>query len=168
MSATRIRDVFGAMIFTRREALAFLMIASAMLNACVAPDDIKSVAGEHSTVAAARTEMVGLTEAELRMCAGFPDETSDSGQEGQIWSFRRSAQRGNTNLVVPATTVGMLPAVGGAINIAPSGYCHTQVRLVERKVAEVEFSGDNNRPSGRNALCATMVDSCVAYARRKG
>ena len=100
------------MIFTRREALAFLMIASAMLNACMAPDDIKSVAGEHSTVAAARTEMVGLTEAELRMCAGFPDETSDSGQDGQIWSLRRSAQRGNTNLVVPATTVGMLPAVG--------------------------------------------------------
>jgi hypothetical protein len=155
------------MMCMRREALAFLMIASTTLTACMVPDDINSVAGEQPTVAAARTEMVGLTEAELRMCAGFPDATSDNGRNGQIWSFRRSAQRGNTNLVVPATTVGMLPAVGGAINIAPSGYCHTQVRLVERKVAEVEFSGDNNRPSGRNALCATMVDSCVAYARRK-
>ena len=131
------------------------------------PDDIRSFAGEQSTVAAARTEMVGLTEAELRMCAGFPDATSDVGDDGQIWSFRRSAQRGNANLAVPATTYGVLPAIGGAINVAPSGYCHTQVRLVERTVAEVEFSGDNNRPSGTNALCATMVDSCVAYARRK-
>jgi hypothetical protein len=155
------------MTYMRQEAIVFLLLSSAMLSACMVPDDIKSVVGENSTTASARTEMVGLSESELRMCAGFPDATADAGPQGQIWSFRRSAQRGNTNLVVPATTVGVLPAVGGAINVAPSGYCHTQVRLVDGRVAEVEFSGDNNRPSGLNALCATMVDSCVAYARRK-
>jgi hypothetical protein len=155
------------MISLRQEALAFLILSTATLSACMVPDDIKSVAGEDSTTSSARTEMVGLSEAELRMCAGFPDATADAGPQGQIWSFRRSAERGNTNLVLPATTFGAFPAVGGAINVAPSGYCHTQVRLVEGRVAEIEFSGDNNRPSGRNALCATMVDSCVAYARRK-
>jgi hypothetical protein len=155
------------MMFMRQEAFAVLILSSMTLTACMVPDDIKSIAGEDSTAASARTEMVGLSETELRMCAGFPDATSDRGSEGQIWSFRRSTQGGNTNLVLPATTFGMLPAVGGAVNIAPSGNCNTQVRLVEGKVAEVEFSGDNNRPGGRNALCATMVDSCVAYARRK-
>ena len=155
------------MICMLRGAPAFLILFSTMLTACMVPDDIKSVAGEDSTVASARTEMVGLSETELRMCAGFPDATSDRGVEGQIWSFRRSTQGGNTSLVLPATTLGVLPAVGGGISIAPSGNCNTQVRLVEGKVAEVEFSGDNNRPGGQNALCATMVDSCVAYARRK-
>jgi hypothetical protein len=155
------------MMFMRQEALAVLLLSSMTLTACMVPDDIKSIAGEDSTVASARTEMVGLSETELRMCAGFPDATSDGGSAGQVWSFRRSTERGNTNLVLPATAFGVLPAVGGAVNIAPSGFCNTQVRLVEGKVAEVEFSGDNNRPGGRNALCATMVDSCVAYARRK-
>ncbi len=155
------------MMCMRWGARAFLILALTTLAACMVPDDVKSVAGEDSTVASARTEMVGLSETELRMCAGFPDATADRGQEGQIWSFRRSTQGGNTNLVLPATTLGAFPAVGGAVNIAPSGSCNTQVRLVEGKVAEVEFSGDNNRPGGQNALCATMVDSCVAYARRK-
>jgi hypothetical protein len=155
------------MMCTRWGVLAFPILASTMLTACMVPDDVKSVVGEDSTVASARTEMVGLSETELRMCAGFPDATSDRGSEGQVWSFRRSTQGGNTSLVLPATTLGVFPAVGGGVSIAPSGNCNTQVRLVGGKVAEVEFSGDNNRPGGRNALCATMVDSCVAYARRK-
>jgi hypothetical protein len=155
------------MMCMRWGVLAFLISASTLLDACMVPDDVKSVVGEDSTVASARTEMVGLSETELRMCAGFPNATADRGPEGQIWSFRRSTQGGNTNLVLPATTVGVLPAVGGAVSIAPNGNCNTQIRLVEGEVAEVEFSGDNNRPSGTNALCATLVDSCVAYARRK-
>lgn len=151
----------------RQGAPCLLLTSSLMLVSCVSPDDTSSVVSEHATVASARQEMIGLSEAELRMCAGFPDATSDQGDAGQIWSFRRSTQRGNTNVVLPATTFGVLPAVGGAVNISPSGFCHTQVRLVAGRVAEVEFSGDNNRPGSRNALCATQVDSCVAYARRK-
>lgn len=161
------------MTFARQGAPRFLLtqclllVSSLMLTACIAPDDTSTVVSEHSTVAAARTEMKGLSETELRMCAGFPDATSEHGEDGKILSFRRSTPRGNASLVLPATNFGMLPAVGGGVNVAPSGYCHTQVRILDGKVAQVEFSGDNNRSSSLNALCATMVDSCVAYARRK-
>lgn len=130
------------------------------------PDDISSVTNEHATVAAARAEMIGLTDTQLRMCAGFPSDVAGVGDDGEIWSFRTPSQRGNMNVALPAATYGVLPAVGGSFNLSPGGFCHTQVRLVENVVAEVEFSGDNNRASSRNALCASMIDSCVAYARR--
>lgn len=154
------------MVKSRIGASCFLFTSQLLLASCMVPDDTSSMIGEHATVAAARTEMVGLSHTQLRMCAGFPDATSPQGEDGEIWSYRSPTHRGHANLVLPATSVGMLPAVGGAVNLSPGGYCHTQVRLHDGRVVEVEFSGDNNRPSSRNALCTTLVDSCVAYARR--
>jgi len=101
------------------------------------------------------------------MCAGFPSATSDQGSEGTIWTYQRVVQRGNLNVVVPTSAFGVLPAVGGSVNLAPGGYCNTQVRLVGGRVAEVEFAGDNNQPNGINALCVSTIDSCVSYSGRK-
>ncbi|MHB2267856.1 hypothetical protein [Aliihoeflea sp. PC F10.4] len=152
------------MTFLRSSGL--LIVLASALSSCVVPDDLSHLTGEHATATAARSEMLGLTKTQVRMCAGFPNDTVDVGDDGEIWSFRTPNQRGNMNVALPAATYGALPAIGGSFNLAPGGFCHTQVRLVNDVVTEVEFSGDNNRPSSRNALCTSLIDSCVVYARR--
>ncbi|WP_287114129.1 hypothetical protein [Mesorhizobium sp.] len=110
--------------------------------------------------------MVGLSEADVRMCAGFPTATADAGGS-QIWTYQRTVQRGNLNVVIPTLAVGAVPTVGGSLNVDPGGYCNTQIRMVGGRVAEVAYAGDNNTQNHRNALCVSTVDGCVAYARQR-
>lgn len=76
-------------------------------------------------------------------------------------------QRGNLSIAMPTMAVGAIPAVGGSVNVAPGGYCNTQVRMVGGRVAEVTYAGDNNLPNSIDALCVSTVDACVAYARQR-
>ncbi|WP_246672577.1 MULTISPECIES: hypothetical protein [unclassified Mesorhizobium] len=114
----------------RLPAILFLLTGTVALWSCVVPDDTSKLAKEDPTTAAAQKEMVGLSEADLRMCAGFPTATADEGASGQIWSYERAVQRGNVNVVLPTFAVGPIPSVGGSVNVAPGGYCNTQVRIV--------------------------------------
>lgn len=136
-----------------------------ILASCIIPEDTSRRVRENPTTAAAKKEMVGLSEADLRMCAGFPTASADLGEDGRIWTYQREVRRGSLNVVLPTNSVGVLPALGGSVNVAPGGYCHTQIRLREGRVAEVAFAGDNNEPNSLNTLCVAMVDGCVAYAR---
>ncbi|TPL77484.1 hypothetical protein [Mesorhizobium sp. B2-3-15] len=148
----------------RKLALSGLLVV--IQSSCVVPDDTSRIAKVDPTAAAARKEMVGLSEADVRMCAGFPTATADVGQSGQIWTYKRVVQRGNLSVVVPALAVGAIPTVGGSVNVAPGSYCDTQVRMVGGRVAEVAYAGDNNLPNKRDALCVSTVDACVTYARQ--
>ncbi|RVB59953.1 hypothetical protein EN895_26925, partial [Mesorhizobium sp. M7A.F.Ca.CA.002.03.2.1] len=87
---------------------------------------------------------------------------------GEIWAYKRIGQRGDLSIVVPTLAVGAIPAVGGSVNVAPGGYCDTQIRMVDGRVAEVAYAGDNNLPNRRDALCVSTVDACVTYARQLG
>lgn len=147
--------------------LAFVAAGISTLSSCVIPDDTSSIAKVDATTAAARKEMVGLSEADVRMCAGFPTATADTGPSGQIWTYQRTVQRGNLSIAVPTMAVGAIPAVGGSVNVAPGGYCNTQIRMLNGHVAEVAYAGDNNLPNSRDALCVSTVDACVAYARQR-
>ena len=154
------------MTSSRIRKLALLAAGISTLSSCVIPDDTSRVAKEDVTAAAARKEMVGLSEADVRMCAGFPTATADVGPSGQIWTYQRTVQRGNLSIAVPTMAMGAIPAVGGSVNVAPGGYCNTQIRMVNGRVAEVAYAGDNNQPNSRDALCVSTVDACVAYARQ--
>ncbi|TIS67976.1 MAG: hypothetical protein E5X00_26060, partial [Mesorhizobium sp.] len=59
----------------RIRKLALVAAGISILSSCVIPDDTSRVAKEDPTTAAARREMVGLSEADVRMCAGFPTAT---------------------------------------------------------------------------------------------
>ncbi|MDX8441774.1 hypothetical protein [Mesorhizobium australafricanum] len=155
------------MTSSRIRKLALVAAGISILSSCVIPDDTSRVAKEDITAAAARREMVGLSEADIRMCAGFPSATADVGSSGQIWTYQRTVQRGNLNIVVPTLAMGAVPAVGGSVNVAPGGYCNTQIRMLNGHVAEVAYAGDNNLPNSRDALCVSTVDACVAYARQR-
>ncbi|WP_165779707.1 hypothetical protein [Mesorhizobium sanjuanii] len=152
----------------RFRKLALLLPAGmSILSSCVIPDDTSGIAKVDATTAAARKEMVGLSEADVRMCAGFPTATAGAGHSSQIWTYQRVVQRGNLSIVVPTLAVGAIPAVGGSVNVAPGGYCNTQIRMVDGRVAEVAYAGDNNLPNSVDALCVSTVDACVAYARQR-
>ncbi|AZO60658.1 hypothetical protein EJ078_16480 [Mesorhizobium sp. M1A.F.Ca.IN.022.06.1.1] len=151
----------------RIRKLALVAAGISILSSCVIPDDTSRVAKEDPTTAAARREMVGLSEADVRMCAGFPTATADVGPSGQIWTYQRSVQRGNLNIAVPTMALGAIPAVGASVNVAPGGYCNTQIRMLGGRVAEVTYAGDNNLPNSIDALCVSTVDACVAYARQR-
>ncbi|RUU12854.1 hypothetical protein EOD10_16610 [Mesorhizobium sp. M7A.T.Ca.TU.009.01.3.2] len=156
------------MIFSCIQKLALAVLCVGIQSSCVVPDDTSRIAKVDPTTAAARKEMVGLSEADVRMCAGFPTATADAGRSGQIWTYKRIVQRGNLSIVVPTLAVGAIPAVGGSVNVAPGGYCDTQIRMVDGRVAEVAYAGDNNLPNRRDALCVSTVDACVTYARQHG
>ncbi|TGV92645.1 hypothetical protein EN788_61390, partial [Mesorhizobium sp. M2D.F.Ca.ET.145.01.1.1] len=94
----------------RKLALSGLIVA--VQSSCVVPDDTSRIAKVDPTAAAARKEMVGLSEADVRMCAGFPTATADAGGSGQIWTYKRVVQRGNLSIVVPTLSVGPVPALG--------------------------------------------------------
>jgi hypothetical protein len=155
------------MTSSRIRKLALPVFTAGILSSCVIPDDTSSLAKVDATTEAARKEMVGLSEADVRMCAGFPTATADAGGSGQIWTYQRAVQRGNLSIVVPTLAMGAIPAVGGSVNVAPGGYCNTQIRMVDGQVAEVAYAGDNNLPNSRDALCVSTVDACVAYARQR-
>lgn len=149
--------------------LVIVFAGIALPSSCAIPDDDDTSAFVHedATVAAARKELIGLSEAEIRMCAGFPSATADVGGAGKIWTYRQTLPRGTLNVAVPTVAVGPLPGLGGSVNVSSGGYCHTQVRLVDSQVAEVAFAGDNNTTRSINALCASMIDECVIYARNR-
>ena len=118
---------------------------------------------EDATVAAARTVLLGMSETDIRMCAGFPSRTVDI-QSGQIWSYERTINRGGVNVALPNIAIGAIPALGGSVSVAPGGYCNMQVRFDSGRVVQVEYAGDNDLPRRRNALCEPIIDECVTYA----
>jgi hypothetical protein len=121
-------------------------------------------ARESTTVTTARTALLGLSDVDVRMCAGFPSRTVDI-ESGQIWTYERTVNRGGLNVTVPTIGLGALPVPGGSVNVASGGYCNAQVRFAKGRVVDVAYAGDNDLPRRRNALCTTIVDECVTYAR---
>jgi hypothetical protein len=145
-----------------------LSILSALLAGCTVPPDTSRVVGENSTVTAARKELVGLSEDDVRMCAGFPTASSPTADGGTIWAYRRDMPRGNWNVVNPSITLfGSIPAVNTSRSGSSGGSCSTQFRFADKKLRQVEFAGDNNTPTDINGLCVSMIDNCVIYARRQ-
>jgi len=136
------------------------------VSACTIPKDTSTYIREDATVAAARHALVGLSDADVRMCAGFPTSTADVGEAVQIWTYERQVQRGTVNVFAPAFGIGpTIPALGGSLNVGSRGYCHAQMQFVNGHVVKVAYAGDNNQTGSLNALCSTFVDGCVVYAR---
>lgn len=152
----------------RLRAVARISILSVILFSCTIPPDTSRVISENSTVAAARTELVGLDEDDVRMCAGFPSANSATSDGGSIWAYRRDMPRGSWNVVNPSITLfGAIPAVNTSRNVSSGGNCSTQFRFADGKLKQVEFAGDNNTATDINGLCVSMIDNCLIYARKK-
>lgn len=146
----------------------YLMLAGLSLaGACTIPADTSTVVKEDKTVAAARSLMVGLSEADVRMCAGFPTTGAMIGEKEKIWTYQRVYPRGTLSVGASTLAVGPTPGITGTTGMGTTGFCYTQIRFVDGHVQEIEFAGDNNTPTAVNGLCVSTVDRCVVYAEQR-
>lgn len=108
--------------------------------------------------------MIGMDEADVRMCAGFPTDQVSLPGRGTIWTYDLNRARSNLNLSLPSIATGPLQGSAGAVGLNSAGSCGAQVRFENGRVVQVEFSGDNNTLRTINGVCAPIVDGCVSYA----
>jgi hypothetical protein len=134
---------------------------------CAVPPDTSRVIHEDETVKAARSAMIGMSEADMRMCAGFPTSGTKISNSEKIWTYQRSYSRGNVNVGVTSLALGPVPGVTGATGVGAEGFCNTQIRFLNGRVAQVEFAGDNNTVRRINGLCVSTIDACVVYANKR-
>lgn len=146
----------------------FSLLALTIIASCSVPADTSKIIHEDETVKTARKVMVGMSEADVRMCAGFPTYGAAVTATEKIWTYQRSYARGGLNVGVSSLALGPVPGVTGATGTGSEGFCNTQVRFVDGRVAQVEFAGDNNTTRRINGLCVSTVDACVVYGRKAG
>ncbi|HVX35797.1 MAG TPA: hypothetical protein VHC71_06235 [Hyphomicrobium sp.] len=104
----------------------------------------------------AKSELIGLRENDLRMCAGHPTN-EDNIPGGKIWMYEHAD-------AVPAgiTITPALP-LGTVLTPPSGGYCRVQFRIANAKVAEVTYAGATDQWGRRDAGCAPIVRSCLDY-----
>ena len=151
-----------------RKHVRYLALAGlALTGACTIPADTSKVVKEDSTVKASRTVMVGLSEADVRMCAGFPTMGTMVGETEKIWTYQRIYSRGTVSVGASTLALGPTPGLTGTTGLGTPGFCYTQIRFVDGRVTEIEFAGDNNTATAVNGLCVSTIDRCVVYAQER-
>lgn len=151
-----------------RTGVRYLALAALSLaGACTIPADTSTVVKEDKTVAASRSVMIGLSEADVRMCAGFPTMGTMIGATEKIWTYQRIYPRGTISVGASTLALGPTPGLTGSTGMGTPGFCYTQIRFIDGHVSEIEFAGDNNTATSINGLCVSTVDRCVVYARQR-
>jgi hypothetical protein len=113
-----------------------------------------AVAG-HQVAEQGRRTMVGMDAEAVQSCAGIPTRTKRLDDRTEIYSYElKNENTGGVQVSVPL--------IGGGFKVGASGsYCHAVVRVVDGKVAELEYTGDNDDIVGREGVCAPLVRGCV-------
>jgi hypothetical protein len=129
---------------TRRALVPLVVLA---LSAC-------ATAG-HDVAVEGRRVLLGMGADSVQSCAGIPARTKRLDERTEIFQYEiKNESRGGLQLD--------LPVVGGGFKLGSSGaYCHAVMRLVDRRVVEVNYTGDNDDVAGREGVCAPLVRGCV-------
>lgn len=112
-------------------------------------------ASGHNVAMDGRRAVIGLDADSFQACAGIPTRTKRLDPRTEILSYELK----NENIGGMEFSV---PLVGGGFKIAGSGsYCHAIIRVVDDKVAEVHYTGDNDDFVGKEGVCAPIVRGCL-------
>jgi hypothetical protein len=104
----------------------------------------------------AQTEMIGMTDAQLRACAGEPTATNrENGAD--LWSYFRETSRSATSI----SDIGYTPTNRGETTYDYFRYCEATFTLQGGRVRAVEFRG--RTATGREVMepCGAIVERCV-------
>jgi hypothetical protein len=145
-------------------ALAALSLASA----CTIPADTSTVIKEDKTVATARSAMVGLSEADIRMCAGFPTMGTMVGATEKIWTYQRIYPRGTLSVGASTLAVGPTPGLTGTTGLGTSGCrrpCHRD--RIRRRQQHADIGQRPLRQHGRSLrrLCQASPQGAAGNGR---
>jgi len=124
---------------------------------------LASCAAEQAEMAAkARSDLVGLSQSTIRMCAGLATKV-EKDRSGDIWMY----EHGTSSPGGFASPTLVAPIVGGVQLNQPNGYCRVQLRFVNNRVAEVQYAGETDIMGARDAACAQMVRTCLEQRERQ-
>jgi hypothetical protein len=116
---------------------------------------VSACASGHDVATDGRRAVIGLDADTFQACAGIPTRTKRLDPRTEILSYELK----NENVGGMEFSV---PLVGGGFKIAGSGsYCHAIVRVVDGKVAELNYTGDNDDFVGKEGVCAPIVRGCL-------
>jgi hypothetical protein len=112
-------------------------------------------AAGHDVATDGRRAVIGLDADSFQACAGIPTRTKRLDPRTEILSYElKNENVGGMEFKVPL--------VGGGFKLAGSGsYCHAIIRVVDGKVAEVNYTGDNDDFVGKEGVCAPIVRGCL-------
>jgi hypothetical protein len=109
----------------------------------------------HDVAERGREVVLGMNAETFQACAGIPTRTKQLDSRTELLSYEIKNE--NTGGVEVTAPVG-----GGGFKFGRSGsYCHALVRVVDGKVAEVNYTGDNDDVVGKEGVCAPIVRGCL-------
>jgi hypothetical protein len=111
---------------------------------------------EAHVAAQAERSVIGTSSSDLDMCAGLPTKTERISPTTELRSYERTE---GTNTGVTLT----LPVIGGGVSLGNGGYCHATFKLVNGRVTELRYAGDTAVAGAHDAICAPIVQACVAH-----
>jgi hypothetical protein len=131
----------------RRECVVLRSLVLLLVGAC-------ATAG-HDVAEKGREIVLGMNAETFEACAGIPTRTKQVDPRTEILSYEiKNENTGGVEISVPI--------VGGGFKVGRSGsYCHAIVRVVDGKVAEVNYTGDNDDIVGKEGVCAPIVRGCL-------
>ena len=109
----------------------------------------------HSVATDGRRAVLGMNADMFQSCAGSPTRTKRLDERTELFSYElKNENTGGVEVSVPM--------VGGGFKIGKSGsYCHAVVRVVDGRVAELNYTGDNDDFVGKEGVCAPIVRGCL-------
>lgn len=109
----------------------------------------------HQVAKEGRRTIVGMNADTVQACAGIPTRTKRLDERTEIFSYEfKNENTGGVQV--------NLPVIGGGFKVSGTGsYCHAIMRIVDGKVAELNYTGDNDDQIGREGVCAPIVRGCV-------
>ena len=109
----------------------------------------------HNVAEKGRETVLGMNAETFQACAGIPTRTKQLDSRTEILSYEiKNENTGGVEISAPI--------VGGGFKVGRSGsYCNAIVRIVDGKVAEVNYTGDNDDVVGQEGVCAPIVRGCL-------
>ncbi|CEF57161.1 hypothetical protein [Acetobacter ghanensis] len=118
--------------------------------------------GYYSSRVAHKGQLVvlGMTNEDLQACIGVPDKMQTINKHVQIYQYTRGTNIPATNdsTLIPLQTLVNLTqtTLGGA-----GATCVASIRLVDGRVTDMHYSGDNDQMIGSDGVCSTIVKGCL-------
>lgn len=121
---------------------------------------ISACSPTHVVADRARESILGMDADSLKFCAGIPTRTERLDARTALYSYENKYERTGGAEVT-------LPIIGGGFSLGGSGsYCHAIVRVIDGRVAAVNYAGDNDDVIGREGICAPIFRSCLRAQER--
>lgn len=148
----------------RPQALHMLQLPPLPDISRIAPMVMLAVSGcvtaGHDVAEQGRRVMLGMDATTVQSCAGIPSRIKKVDEHTEIFSYEITNQsRGGLELTIPV--------IGGGAKVGASGaYCHAILRVVDGRVADINYTGDNDDVAGREGVCAPLVRGCLRAWQR--